>query len=376
MTTVVKTLEIRSYPPEMEKRNTYLAELDEILATAKKDNRNLTENENTKFNRLAKEIRMIDEEIKKNNSTGQIIKAKSPHQEEEVRSFINFIATGEHRDLSSSGSNVIVPKTISDQVISRVKEISPLYSQMTHYNVTGDLSLPVYDYTAHLTQKIVEFEELNLQMGSFMTVNLSGVSIGTLTKIGRSLLAKSNIDVLSVIIEQLALSVADFLSDQIINNTGAMFSGTLQSVTQAITGGAGAITADNLIDLQMSVPSRFQNDSAFLMNPTTFSAVRKLKDNNDNYLMVSGNESLRSNVPYTLLGSPVMIDENMPVYGAGDRAVYFGDFGSLVCNTNQDLQVQVLLEAFATQHATGIILTQTLDVNLADTRGLSVLVGA
>ena len=375
MTVVVKNLEIRSYPPEMEKRNTYLAELEEMVTGAKESNRTLTPNENARFEKLTKEIRMIDEEMKKDNFI-QSVKTKSPHEEEEVRSFINFIATGEHRDLSSSGSNVIVPKTIADQVISRVKEISPIYNQLTHYNENGDLSLPVYDYTAHLTQRIVEFEELNLQMGSFMTVNLGGVSIGTLTKIGRSLLAKTNIDVLSVIIEQLALSVADFLSDQIINNTGAIFSGTLQSVTQSITGGVGAITGDNLIDLQMSVPSRFQNDSAFLMHPTTFSEVRKLKDNNDNYLMVSGNESLRSNIPYTLLGSPVMIDENMPVYGVGSRAVYFGDFGSLVCNTNQDLQVQVLLEAFATQHATGIILTQTLDVNLADTRGLSVLVGA
>ena len=106
-TTIVKktpVMETRAYPPEMERRNTYLAELDEILATAKKSNRNLTENENAKFNRLAKDIRMIDEEIKKNNSTGQTIKAKSPHEDEEVRSFINFIATGEHRDLSSSGS--------------------------------------------------------------------------------------------------------------------------------------------------------------------------------------------------------------------------------------------------------------------------------
>jgi HK97 family phage major capsid protein len=369
-------LETRAYPPELERKNTIVATMEELMSSAKSERRSLTTKEQSEWDLLKKEAEDIDKILKKAETREFKTRIATPQQEEEVRNFVHYIATGEMRDLSSTGSNVIVPKTISDQVISKVKEISPLYNQLSHFNVQGDLSLPVYDYSVHLTQKIVEFEEINLQMGSFLTVNLKGTTIGTLTKIGRSLLAKTNLDVVSVIVQQLALSISDFISDELINNTNTAFSGTLQAVTQSVTGEAGAISADNLIDLQMSVPSRFQNESAFLMHPTTFSAVRKLKDNNDSYLMVSNSESLRSNIPYTLLGSPVMIDENMPLYGVGARAVYYGSFASIACNTNQDLQVQILLEALATQHATGIILTQTLDCNLADTRGLSVLVGA
>ena len=383
MKSVVKNnipMEYRSYPTQLEKRNTLLAQLDEILDKAKLEKRNLTPNESKNFEKIKNEIQQLDKELRKdetlvtNETRGN--SAQSPQEQEEVRAFVNFVATGEHRDLSSTGSAVIVPKTIADRVIQKVKEISPLYNQLTHYSVVGDLSLPVFDYTAHTTSFVDDFQEIPLSQGTFLTVALRGFNASTLTKIGKSLLAKTTLDVTSVIIEQMALSIADFISKELITNASAKLSGTLQSVTQSVTGAATAPTADNLISLQMAVPSRFMSQSAFLMHPNTFAAIRKLKDGSNNYLMISNNESLRSNVPYTLLGSNVMLDENMPVYGVGARAIYFGDFGSIVCNTNQELQATVLLESFATQSAVGIILSQIFDTNLADTRGLAVLVGA
>lgn len=376
-----KTLELRSMPSLVERRNFLLDKMDAIISKAKLEERSISDQENTDFQDAKKEIERIDntlaaEETVETRGDWKPVKKDSDKQVSvEERAFIRFVQSGETRDLGVAGSGVIVPKTIADAVISKVKELSPLYARMTHYNVTGNLSLPTYDFESHTTGFLTEFQEIQNSQGSFLTIDLKSYPIGTLAKIGRSLLARTDIDVLRIIIEQISMSIANFLNRELITNANATFSGTLQSVNQTVSGGA-AISADTLIQLQMTVPSVFQQNSAFLMHPTTFSGIRQLKDTTSNYLMISDNEGFAGDIGYKLLGKPVMLDENMPVFGAASRAVYYGDFASLVANTNRQLETQILLEKFSSEYATGIISTLEMDTNLAQTRGLAVLVGA
>ena len=376
-----KTLELRSMPSLVERRNFLLDKMDAIISKAKLEERSISDQENTDFQDAKKEIERIDntlaaEETMETRGDWKPVKKDTEKQVSvEERAFIRFVQSGETRDLGVAGSGVIVPKTIADAVISKVKELSPLYARMTHYNVTGNLSLPTYDFESHTTGFLTEFQEIQNSQGSFLTIDLKSYPIGTLAKIGRSLLARTDIDVLRIIIEQISMSIANFLNRELITNANATFSGTLQSVNQTVSGGA-AISADTLIQLQMTVPSVFQQNSAFLMHPTTFSGIRQLKDTTSNYLMISDNEGFAGDIGYKLLGKPVMLDENMPVFGAASRAVYYGDFASLVANTNRQLETQILLEKFSSEYATGIISTLEMDTNLAQTRGLAVLVGA
>lgn len=378
-------METRAMPSDVEQKNALISEMENLIDNAKIEKRSLSNKELTRFNALKNEIAEIDLRMVSNDfskftttktATSDASSGKTPQQVKEERAFINFVQSGEIRDLSSTGSNVIVPKTISDQVISRVKELAPIFDLCTHYNVTGDLSIPTYDWTAHNTAFMTEFTPISASGGSFLTVDLKSFPFGTLAKIGRSLLNRSDIPTLDIIIEQMAMSIANFINAQLIQNTGLKFSGTLKSVTQTVTGETTLVyTVNDLVNLQMSVPSIFQQNAVWLLHPTTFGEIRKLKSTTGELLMVSDNQGLTGDIGYKLLGKPVLLDENVDLNGVGKRTIYYGDFSGMACNTNAPLNAQVLLEKYADEYAIGIVSTSEMDFNLAAPRSLAVLIG-
>ena len=90
------------------------------------------------------------------------------------------------------------------------------------------------------------------------------------------------------------------------------------------TGVDGDITdADVLFDLVDSVKAGYLPRSSWLMTRAFRNKVRKLKDNQDRYLL---QPSLESGVPDKLLGYPVYLAEDMPNLAADVVGALFGSF--------------------------------------------------
>lgn len=93
------------------------------------------------------------------------------------------------------------------------------------------------------------------------------------------------------------------------------------------TGVAGAWPAttptDKLLDLVYTPKVQFRQKGRFVMNRKTVSAVRKFKDNNNNYIWSA---ALQPGAAATLLGYPVTEIEAMPDVAANALSVAFGDF--------------------------------------------------
>jgi HK97 family phage major capsid protein len=93
-----------------------------------------------------------------------------------------------------------------------------------------------------------------------------------------------------------------------------------------LSGAAGAFAstnpADKLIDLVYSLKSQFRANARFVMNRRTVSAVRKLKDGDDNYLWRPGAVGEAA----SLLGYPVTEIEDMPDIATNSYSIAFGDF--------------------------------------------------
>ena len=68
-----------------------------------------------------------------------------------------------------------------------------------------------------------------------------------------------------------------------------------------MAGSISAISADNLVELQTKVPTPYQNDAVWIMHPATFTALKKLKDGNGQYLLQ--NDPFSSALPYRILGN-------------------------------------------------------------------------
>lgn len=93
------------------------------------------------------------------------------------------------------------------------------------------------------------------------------------------------------------------------------------------TGTAGAFDAtapgDDLIDLVYSVKAGYRANAHFVMNRATQGTIRKLKDDQGNYLWQPG---VAAGSPATLLNHPIAESEDMPDIGTDSFAIAFGDF--------------------------------------------------
>lgn len=100
--------------------------------------------------------------------------------------------------------------------------------------------------------------------------------------------------------------------------------GQLGYIATGVAGGwPASAPTDRLLDLIYTPKVQFRQNARFLMNRKTVSAVRKFKDNNNNYIW---NAALQPGAPATLLGFPLTEIEAMPDVAANSLAVAFGDF--------------------------------------------------
>lgn len=96
--------------------------------------------------------------------------------------------------------------------------------------------------------------------------------------------------------------------------------GVLQALS---SGAAGAITADALLDLVYSLKRGYRNNAKWLMSSTALCEIRKLKDDQGNYLWRPG---LDAGEPSTLLSREIAEEDAMPDIAADALAIAFGDF--------------------------------------------------
>lgn len=114
-----------------------------------------------------------------------------------------------------------------------------------------------------------------------------------------------------------------FLSYPTVAN-GAYAWGSLGYV---VSGGANDFDtdspADALIDLYYALRSGYRNGASFLTSDAVMGKVRKWKDGNGNYLWAP---PTGVDMPATILGKPVVTDDNMPGVAANAFPFAFGNF--------------------------------------------------
>lgn len=381
-----RMIEVRSMPTLLEQRNNLLDEMDSILKKAKEETRAFTEEESSRFEEIKKEIRKIDEtlaaeEEAKKLEKREMKKAGGADQQEqaEERAFANYIrgVVEERSDvnLTVGDNGAVIPTSIANKIIKKVYDLSPVYQLATRYNVGGTLTIPYYDEeTQSITMAYAtEFQELESTSGKFGSIELKGFLAGVLTKVSKSLINNSDFDLVNFVVNAMAESIARWIEGELLNGTTDKIAG-LSTVTQSVTAeSATAITADELIDLQETVPDSYQGPAIWIMNRETRKAIRKLKDGEGNYLL---NKDATARWGYTLFGKDVYTSDNMPKMEAGKTAIYYGDLSGLAVKLSEQVNIEVLREKFATQHALGVVGWVELDSKVENAQKLAKLVMA
>lgn len=366
----------------IEHRNQLVEEMDKIVKNAMDvEIRALNDEETEQLNTLKAEIEQIDASLKLTETRQSTLETEQePTQEvDETRAFAEYIRTGkilENRaaaNFTKGDNGAIVPASIANKIIETVKNIAPIYALSSQYAVKGDLIFPVYD---EATSKIEcayqdEFQAITGTAAKFKQVKLGGYVAGALSKVSRSLINNAAFDVVSYVVTKVATAIAEFLEHELILGDGTKMTGILTAPQVVTAGAATAITADDLISLKLKVPQAFRSNGAFILHPSTFAAIAKLKDNEGNYIL---NRDLKNAFEYTLLGCPVYESDNMPEVATGKNVVAFGDFSGLYTKVVEDgMEIDVLREKYAEEHAVGVIGWVEIDSKIVEPQKMAVL---
>lgn len=369
----------------IEKKNDLITRAEETLNKAKEEKRELTEAEAAELAEIRDNVRKILETLKleeefnaleekkeKNDETpneeGEKVteeQKKTVVEEQEKRAFENFIRgfrvherAGElspaNTAVGGGAGGALIPTTIVDYIIRKVYDISPILERSQKFNVKGKLEVPFYPSDSNNINVAYqnEFSPLASSSGSFDTVELSGFLAGCLTKISRSLINNVQFDIVGFVVDEMAYAIKRFIEREMLIGTNAKVTG-LSTLTNGITAAAAnAITAEEIIRLHDSVKDDFQQNAIWIMSPATRTALRMLKSNTGYFLL---NDDVSTPFGTSILGKPVYVSDNMPNIATGNTVIYYGDMRGLATKFNEEINIEVLRERYADEHAYGVV---------------------
>ena len=381
-----------------EQRAEKQTEMETLLNTVKAEERAFTEDENELFKKLESEIGLINETISAITKGRELTEEPAPEQKEEEKkeedemkeneqralqeekafeSYIRVVVLEERADvnLTKGDNGAVIPVTIAKKIIKQVYDICPILEKSTKYNIKGKLEIPYYSETADAKVNMAyatEFKSLESNVGKFASIELTGHLAGALAKISKSLVNNSDFNIVNEVINIMSESIALFVENELINGTDGKVTGLDKGVKLVVTAeSANAITADEIIKTKRKVKQKFQKNAVWLMSPETLTAISLLKDANDRYLL---QDDITSDFGYTLLGKPVYETDNMKDIGAGNTAIFYGDLSGLATKFTEEVEMEVLREKYADQHAIGVVAWMEFDAKVEDAQKISKLV--
>lgn len=368
----------------IEKRNAIVDEMNEMFKTAESEVRALTEDEQAKFEAKTAELKALDKTIEGAKEARSLNAMDVPTEERkavekdekvedvEARAFETYLREQRDGEMAKGANGAVIPTTIANRIIDTVKQIAPIYALTTKFNVKGKLQFPVAQGSI-TTNYQEEFTDIASSAVTFKNVELDGHLIGALSKVSVSLINNSQFDIVSYVVNKIAQSIAEFLEKELIKGstvgkikgiTDASYEG--QGVTKVTSFTKGVISADDLIETQGELKLNVQDGCQWLMNQGMLNEVRKLKDNNGQYIL---NPDFRTGFGFMLLGKPVMISDEMP-----DDTIIYGDWSAMYVNIHEDINIRQLNEVYATQHGVGFVAWAELDAKLCETDKFTKLV--
>lgn len=386
----------------VEKKNDLITRAEEVLNLAKTEKRELTEAEAAELAEIRDNVRKIVSHLKlsedideldracgsgNNNEEEKMTRAQENEtkelniEENDRKAFENYIRgyafherAGELTPASGS-AGALIPTTIVNYIIKKVYDICPILERSQKFKVKGNLDVPYYpaDSNNITVAYQEEFVQLESSSGKFSSVTLTGFLAGCLTKISRSLINNTQIDITAFVVDEMAYAIKRFIEHEMLIGTTSPTAKVLglSTLTNGITAAAAnAITADEIVKLHDSIKDEFQSNAIWIMSPQTRTALRLLKSQTGYYLL---NDDISTPFGTSLLGKPVYVSDNMPNIATGNTVIYYGDMRGLASKFSEEINIEVLRERYADEHAIGVIGWFEFDSKVIDEQQLAKL---
>ena len=197
---------------------------------------------------------------------------------------------------------------------------------------------------------------------TFSQVNLGAHKLGTAIRVSEELMNDSVFDLESYITQEFARRIGTKEEEAFLVGDGnhkplGVFQGAEVGVTAAKT----AITFDDMMDLYHSLRTPYRRNASWIPNDSTVKAIRKLKDNNGNYIW---QPSVQVGQPDRILSLPYRTSSFVPELAAGNKAIALGDYSYYWIADRQGRKFKRLSELYAANGQIGFLASERVDGRL------------
>jgi HK97 family phage major capsid protein len=263
---------------------------------------------------------------------------------EDKSGFSDLASKGMMVGSDPAGGYAVIP-AFSNQITATLKEISPLRSLANVRQISTDSLEEIIDKDDAEAGWVGETASRpNTSAPDLAKWRITPNELYAMPKASQQLLDDAAIDIGAWLVGKVSTIFAQKEGNAFVNGDGVgkprgFLSYTTAATADAtrawgvlehvVTGNASGFKADTdmpidaLIDLQSKLKSGYRRNATWIMNRKTAATVAKFKDADKNLMW---QRSIALGQPDTLLGHPVILDEEMPDLAANAYPVAFGDF--------------------------------------------------
>lgn len=260
----------------------------------------------------------------------------------------------------------LVPDEYERQLIEALEEEN-IFRKLAHVIRTssGERKIPVVASKGNASW-VDEEGMIPESDDKFGQVSIGSYKLATMIKVSEELLADSVFNLPTYISKEFSRRIGNKEEEAFFGGNGTgkplgILADTGGGEVGVTTTNPTSITFDEIMDLYYSLKAPYRRKASFLLHDTTVKVLRKLKDNNGQYLW---NPSVKDGVPDTILNRPYHTSDYMPTLQADAKAVVFGDYKYYWVADRQGRVFKRLNELFAQTGQVGFLATQRVDGRL------------
>jgi HK97 family phage major capsid protein len=374
---------------QQELRANLYEQMKDVIESAEAESRSLDSAELEKISRIEADMDRAAEAIsvaqraeERKLEVAEAAKGFVPAEEKrDDAAIFRAMASGEMRSHTfNHEKRALVPATATvpvgflDQVYGLARLVGPMLDISDVITRTSGESLRIPTYTAYSTAtQYAAGSAIAESNPTFDSILLSPKKVGFTVQIANELLSDAGFDIESVIAEQAGNAIGFKINDLATVGTGSTeVQGIVGAAGSGVTGGTTTFTADQLIDLQFSLDgaARRLPGVGYMANTQTVGVMRKLKDDNNQYLY-----TVNVSAPDNFAGFPIFENPAMADVGTGAKSVLFGHFPSYKIVTT-GLEVATSSDAYFANDVTAYRFTYRFDGNLTHASHVKYLVHA
>jgi HK97 family phage major capsid protein len=225
-----------------------------------------------------------------------------------------------------------VPPAFRAKLVEALTFVAPMrqYAEVITTDTGANLPWPTVDDTANEGAILAENTQVSEQDFVFGQASLdSYMYTSKLVRVSFQLLNDNAFNLEAYLARALGQRIGRIQNRHFTVGTGTgQPDGIVTSAAVGKTGAVGqtlTVTYDDLVDLSDSIDPAYAQNLRWMLSQSARKVIRKLKDGQSRPIW---EPSVQAGVPDTLLGYPLVLNNLVPAPGANNKSILFGDFQS------------------------------------------------